>query len=251
MRIKITLDTKGGFLSLPIHYNHLLQGVIYRNIDNMLSSWLHGKGYYFGKRNFKLFTFSRVFAKEKKIEREKKLIVFKSPIQFKIGSLHNDILESLAVHLIKRGEIRINRQECRFVAIEVEMPVETDGEVLVKAISPITLYSTLKTPDGKKKTYYYNPWEKEFSKLIRENLERKAIALYGKAPDADWTGFKFEPFKVSKYNEVIANFKGIWIKGWTGIYKVQIPAPYFEIAYNAGVGSKNPQGFGMLDMWRK
>lgn len=198
-----------------------------------------------------MFTFSRLFGGKMKKLSEGKLF-FQNPIYFKIGSMRSDILESLAVHLIRKETLKINNQNCRFSSIEVEMPVEIDEEILVKAISPITVYSTLFKGSGKKKTYYYKPWEEDFARLIKENLIRKAIALNGEAPEADWSGFKIEPFKVTtKKNYVMANFKGIWIEGWTGIYKVQIPAPYFEIAYNAGIGSKNSQGFGMLDLWKK
>lgn len=36
------------------------------------------------------------------------------------------------------------------------------------------------------------------------------------------------------------------IKGWTGIYELDLPEPFFYLAYDAGLGSKNSQGFGML-----
>ena len=36
------------------------------------------------------------------------------------------------------------------------------------------------------------------------------------------------------------------IKGWTGLYEVNLPEPYFRLAYDARLGSKNAQGFGMV-----
>jgi len=129
------------------------------------------------------------------------------------------------------------------------MPVEASGPVLVRALSPITTYSTLFDAAGKKKTYYYNPWEREFSQKILENLQRKARAYYGEGkelPSLD--GAYIRPVKVSKKNEAIINFKGLWIKGWTGLYELNLPEPYFTLAYNAGLGSKNSQGFGMVEV---
>jgi CRISPR/Cas system endoribonuclease Cas6 (RAMP superfamily) len=40
--------------------------------------------------------------------------------------------------------------------------------------SPITAYSTLLTPDDKKKTYYYHPREHEFTDMVQNNLKKKA-----------------------------------------------------------------------------
>jgi CRISPR-associated endoribonuclease Cas6 len=57
-----------------------------------------------------------------------------------------------------------------------------------------------------------------------------------------------KPLRVNKRNEVIAIFKGTVIKGWTGIYELQLPEPYFSLAYDAGLGSKNSQGFGMVEV---
>ncbi|RLI91606.1 MAG: hypothetical protein DRO89_03615 [Candidatus Altiarchaeales archaeon] len=37
-------------------------------------------------------------------------------------------------------------------------------------LSPLTVYSTLTTGDGKKKTYYYSHYEPDFEELIDRNL---------------------------------------------------------------------------------
>ena len=55
---------------------------------------------------------------------------------------------------------------------------------------------------------------------------------------------------VSKRNEAIVNFKGTWVKGWMGLYELSLPEPFFTLAYNAGLGSKNSQGFGMVEVVR-
>ena len=58
MRLEIELgfDDK---LVLPIHYNNIVQGFIYNNIeDEIFKTFLHEEGFQYGKRSFKLFTFS-------------------------------------------------------------------------------------------------------------------------------------------------------------------------------------------------
>ena len=249
MRISLTLEPLNGRLVLPIHYNHLIQGMIYSCLDSALSKWLHESGFLFGKRKFKLFVFSRLLASERQVDTASRVISFSSKVCLKVGAMETEILESLAVHLVRFGEIQLNGQACRFTSVEVEMPVEANGAVLVRALSPITTYSTLFDAAGKKKTYYYNPWEQEFSQKILENLQRKARAYYGgEAELPSLEGSYIKPVRVSKRNEAIINFKGLWIKGWTGLYELNLPEPYFTLAYNAGLGSKNSQGFGMVEV---
>ncbi|HEX30478.1 TPA: CRISPR-associated endoribonuclease Cas6, partial [Candidatus Poribacteria bacterium] len=38
------------------------------------------------------------------------------------------------------------------------------------------------------------------------------------------------------------------IKGWTGVYELDLPEPFFHLAYDAGLGAKNSQGFGMVEI---
>jgi CRISPR-associated endoribonuclease Cas6 len=52
MRLRISLSAEGRLLQVPIQYNHLLQGLIYTNLDRALSEWLHEKGHTYGERRF-------------------------------------------------------------------------------------------------------------------------------------------------------------------------------------------------------
>ena len=63
VRLRVSLEAEGGLLQVPIQYNHLLQGLIYNNLDRALLSWLHEEGHAYGMRRFKLFAFSRLFGK--------------------------------------------------------------------------------------------------------------------------------------------------------------------------------------------
>jgi len=229
MRIVLELEPYGGALALPIHYNHLLQAMIYRSLDEALAEWLHNRGYCYGKRRFKLFTFSRLLSQSRRYDPKKGTITFTGPVRLKVGSVDVELLESLAVHLVRHREVKLNGTLCHFTAVEVEMPVRASGPLAVRTLSPIVVYSTLKDASGGKKTYYYNPWEREFQEKILENLGRKWAALHGSG--------KPPPME------------GAYIKGWTGIYELYLPEPYFSLAYDAGLGSKNSQGFGMVEVW--
>lgn len=68
MRISIRLESLDGELTLPVHYNHLVQGMIYQSLDQALAQWLHERGFQYGKRRFKLFTFSRLLSRHRRLD---------------------------------------------------------------------------------------------------------------------------------------------------------------------------------------
>jgi CRISPR-associated endoribonuclease Cas6 len=250
MRLRISLNSNEASLRLPLQYNNLLQGVIYNNLDGALSNWLHEKGHAYGVRRFKLFTFSRLFGKSK-VENSK--ISFSGPAHFYLSSVDAEILGSLAEHLLKKPEVRLGNVRCRVEEVSVEPAPEIDAAepVRLKTLSPITAYSTLSTPDGRKKTYYYAPQESEWSDALVANLGRKAKALgWVSDIDGELEGSWVRPHRVSNRDQKILDFKGTVIKGWTGIYKAKLPEPYLRLAYDAGLGSKNSAGFGMVGVVR-
>ncbi len=248
MRISLFFKPTCEELILPVHYNHLVQAFIYASLDEALARFYHDQGYAYGKRRYKLFTFSRLLARKRRFIPEGRKIAFSGRICLKIGAVDERLLESLATYLVRRGCFRLGNTLCELEAVEVEMPVVPEGPVTVRALSPITIYSTLETPEGRKKTYFYAPFEEEFSQKIGENLWRKAKALGEGVEPPPLNGGYIRPLKVSKKNEAIVNFKGYWIKGWTGLYELNLPRPYFELAYAAGLGAKNSQGFGMIEV---
>ncbi|MEA1913641.1 MAG: hypothetical protein U9N06_07465 [candidate division WOR-3 bacterium] len=63
MRIRIQFLPVDENVEIPVNYNYLVQSFIYHNISEKLSVFLHNKGYKYGKRLFKMFTFSRLLGK--------------------------------------------------------------------------------------------------------------------------------------------------------------------------------------------
>nr|BAL52720.1 CRISPR-associated Cas6 family protein [uncultured prokaryote] len=158
-----------------------------------------------------------------------------------------DFLGSLATHLISQRSLRLGYTELYLESLEVEPPITPKRPILVQALSPITVYSTLLTSEGKCKTYYYCPWEREFEALLLKNLQRKARVWYGSPIREEG---HIRPSKVSPRDEHIVKFKDTIIKAWTGIYELDLPTEYLEMAYYAGLGAKNSQGFGCVALWQ-
>jgi len=245
MRVSILFEHFKENISLPLHYNYLLQSFTYHHISKNMADFLHNEGYKFGKRKFKLFTFSRLMGRFR-INKEK--ITFSGPIHFHISSPIEGFIQEFAETLARVPQINLSENPLIVSSIEVHFKPNISDSVNIKMLSPLTIYSTLSLADGRKKTYYYSPFEKEFSSLTAKNIFKKYNALYKKEPFS--SNFSIEPLKINKQSEKIIKYKGTVIKAWMGTYSLKGNPELISLAYDAGLGSKNPQGFGMFEILR-
>lgn len=246
MRVALELLPTGERLLLPLQYNSEVQGLIYRNLDRALAAQIHDQGTPLGKRQFRFFTFSRLLGN---YQIDGDLIEFTGPVRLRIGSVHEELLESLALHLLREPLVQLGREECAVRTIEVEPLPKISRPTPVRALSPITVYRTLYTAEGRRKTYYFNPSEGEWEELLLANLRRKAEALgWGRERLVALEGAQIKPLRVGKQDLRIMKYRGTVIKGWTGIFQLDLPEPFFLLAYDSGLGSKNSQGFGMVEV---
>jgi CRISPR-associated endoribonuclease Cas6 len=240
-------------IHLPIHYGHSVQGLIYSQLEPNLAKWLHGEAYTFAERTYKMFTFSRLEGAYT-LDKPNKRITFTDTVSFQLASHNSEMLASFAEHLLKAQDLRLGQNHCQVRGVEILKQPEVDFSkpIKVRTLSPITIYSTLTKPDGKKLTHYYNPFEKDWSEMIRENLVRKVKSLEWEDDAAKvLADLQFKPLRVSAKDEKIIHYKGSFVKAWTGVYEVSnMLESYFYLAYDVGLGAKNSQGMGMVEVMK-
>jgi CRISPR-associated endoribonuclease Cas6 len=246
VRVKLTftsVDHKQT-IEIPIHYNYLLQSFIYKSLSASVATKLHNKGYKYEKRKFKLFTFSKIFCDS--LCKKKEYFSVTCPFYFYFSSADENITKNLALNLLKNDIGYLQSNKIKVVSVEFCSSPQFTKAVTIKLISPITIYSTFKKEDGTKKTYFYNPMEKEFVKLLKSNSLKKYELVNG----SKYTGnFNIEPLKFSiKRNFHILKYKGTVIHGYSGIYKLEAEEDMIKTLYLCGLGSKNSQGFGMFEL---
>jgi CRISPR-associated endoribonuclease Cas6 len=241
----------------PLYYNHDLQSFIYHHISPELANFLHKEGYLLGKRKFKFFCFSRLLGKFHINSREEK-IIFSGSISFYLSSPQDEFIQQFTETLLKSPEVTLSRNSFMISNIEVWSQPHIQGDVTIRMLSPVTIYSTLFSASGKKKTYYYSPFEKEFSQLIRANVLKKYQALYGTPYDekSNPPHFQISPQRVSQNSEKKIKYTPssnsyTLIKAWLGTYRIQGDQKLIALAYDTGLGSKNSQGFGMFEILKK
>ena len=248
MRIIVTLEGEGR-LSLPVHYNHIVQGFIYAQLEPNLARWLHGDAYTHAKRTYKMMTFSRLTGPYT-LDKKTKRITFTDTVSFQLASLNHDVLASFAEHLLKSQHLRLGQSDVEVVSVEILKRPEVDFSqpARVRALSPITVHSTFEKPGGGKLTYYYAPHERAWSDMLVQNLMRKAGALGWDDPAEALRCASIRPLKANSKDKKVVKYKNFVIEGWLGLYEVRVPEAYFWLLYNVGVGGRNAQGMGMVEV---
>lgn len=242
MQLTITL-TAPEPVELPVHYGHLIQGMIYRGMENpLLSRYLHEQGFQLEKRRFKLFTFSRLMGQKSHLDRANKKITLIPPLQLVICSPIPFILQELGTGLLRQGQVRIGPARLTVKEISTAQPHVEMDRIQVRMLSPITVYSTMPYADGRKYTYFYSPFEPKFSELVGANLVKKHYLIHGVPPLSEF--FSIKPVRVTDADYKITTYKGFTIKGWMGTYELQGDPALLQIALSAGLGAKNSQGYG-------
>lgn len=227
---------------LPIQYNHIMQAAILNWIgDQDHSTFLHDIGYEYEKRNFKLYTFSNLYGNYQYYSNDKK-IGFQGEISFWC-SFYDEYVDDLIRRADKKQKpLNILNRKLAFIACE--LVEEEYKDCLVETVSPITIHSTVELPDGRKRTYYYEPNEREFSEMIRQNLIRKYKAVYGNLPSD--TSFQIISLQNQNYKQVSIYYKNFLIKGWRGRFLLKGSKELMKIALLTGIGARNGIGCGCV-----
>jgi len=247
MRLRIKFASEEKELRLPIHYNEIIQGFIYKHLSPSLAEKLHNQGFVDPEtgKNFKFFTFSRLIPETKPIV-QKNFIIFKSPVNFIVASIDKNFIQSFVENLLTHPHLYIQNQKIVLISAEI-LPLPLYKKTIrVRTLSPITVYTTFNTQDGKKKTYYYHPKEEEFSKKLLSNLKNKVKVWFGK----EINGGEIKLIKLTPPRERVVIYKDTIIKGWDGVFELSLPEEMFKMALLTGLGAKNSAGFGCVEFIR-
>ncbi len=245
MHLIIQFKARDNFV-LPINYNHIVQSAIYKSIDPKLADFLHNRGYKCKKRTFKMFSFSRLQGRFI-LDKDKKKICFSNSVKLIISSPMSEFCQSLANTLLCNGYMNFGNLRAEVNKIQTEKNlVETDS-IKIETLSPIVIYSTLFRQDGSKYTCYYQANEPEYNELLNRNIQNKYKAFYGNS----CSNWNIKVKTLSKQNLHIVHYKKTVIKGYSGLLLLEGEKQLLQLAVDAGLGSKNSQGFGCIRIYKR
>ena len=244
MRLKVILSSRESPLTLPINYQHLLQGVIYQHIgDPDFATFLHEKGFQEGPQSFKLFTFSRLYGRHQ-LNREKGTIQFNGPVEWQISSVVPQFIQGVGQSLLMASSIRIGEQEVAIEELHYFTPTVSGPVCRIVMRSPLTVHHTVQL-GGKRKTHFFHPQDEVFPLLIEQNLKKKYRAYHGKEAEGE---LSIRPLRVTERDKVVTRFKQIYITAYMGEYELAGSPELINFALGAGIGARNSAGFGLFDL---
>ena len=240
MQLHLVFSPDTNEIELPLHYNRLVQALVYKLMGPHLASFVHSTGFKSGDRSLRLFAFSRLLGNYQ-INRQDLTIRFNGEVRLIVASPIGAVLQEWATSLVETDFVMLGKNKLRLAEVRVEDPIVKTSEIKIQTASPISVYSTLYRKDGAPFTCFFEPGQPEFNQLISRNLQNKAEAL-GLDADVD-NGVNLVP--LGRLKPSLVKYKGGVIKGVSGTFEALGDPKLLQVGLNAGFGAKNSQGFGL------
>ncbi|MGD9991954.1 MAG: CRISPR-associated endoribonuclease Cas6 [Salinivirgaceae bacterium] len=262
MRIRLTIELNNTPQLLPLNYKYPVSSWIYKVLgtaDTDFAHMLHENGYRTseGKR-FKLFTFSDLVVPKGQWIIQGDRMEIRSPninltLSFQLPIQTEKFISGLFLNQkFIAGDAR-SKVQGKVSRVELEEPPEWhDGWNRFTTLSPIII---AKTSSDRPHPQYLEPVHEDYSHLLARNLIEKYKALClqtnqqahlinESAIDFKLMSPKFksslQTIKANRENETK-------IKAYRYQFALKAPKEILSLAYYAGFGAENAQGFGCCE----
>ncbi|PJI06537.1 MULTISPECIES: CRISPR-associated endoribonuclease Cas6 [Clostridium] len=240
MRIKVRMTVDKDII-FPIAYSHLIQKLIYNILEDNYSSRLHDGGYKYKNKKFKLFNYSKMMIENKTIEKGK-IIIHKGRVELTISSIDEIFIMKIIDALLSIKRLEFNEGTFNIDSIYSKKQLNS-GKIKVLTISPVVVTK----PGNFEKTEFYTPDDREFIESLKNNIISKYNAFYKKA----YSGrFNISISDRSKVRKKIDKYKNWIYEGYLSGFVIEGENDIVNLAYSTGLGSKNSQGFGCVELFR-
>jgi len=256
MRLKLLLHFEEPFL-VPYNYPHPLYSFLIHAIelrDPMIAKRIHDN-----KRDIK-FVASMLSPVGDVKKTNNGLLVKSGKVELFVGSPAWPVLEALTNGLaIGIGRLHLLRKHLIDVDVEnVEIPQRLSGRKF-KTLSPVSVYHN-NPPNGFKQWDLSpvgqpnSPFEDEpevWKKLVFENLQSKYLMVHGEPYEGEFEikvlprSARSKMFRIKRDKET-----GKWtkVRAWHFKFRMWGDEKFLRIAYDMGIGMRNPHGFGMVEV---
>lgn len=260
--MQLHLKFTGGDVTVPMAYQQLVQGMLYNALgeDPAYRAFLHETGYQAGDRAFRHFVFGRLRGRYERVsmgqgaseetagleprplrERGSAGLRFPEGFSLEVRSAQGRFIQLLMAGMLPGSVHRLGQNEVTVAEARLEDRRVTEAEIRIRMDSPVTVHST--NDDGS--TFFPDPFDQEFSRLLAGNAARKWVSLYRTDPPG---GLGFAPLDVTARDKVVTRYKGFYVTGWRGRYLLQGEPAVLDLLYQTGLGSRNAQGFGLFEL---
>lgn len=227
--------------TMPLSYHYQVQSGIYRLLwqNPAYADFLHNTGYGKHEKPFRLFTFGSL---QGDYRIAKKQMLVQGKISLEIRSIQPDFILILKESLVEVGVFQLFDQCLPIRMVEASDKRITDTQIFVQTASPVVAKQTLDSG----KTIYFAPTDAEFLPIVQKNLCSRYEAFSGKRLENPP-----EIIPHGRYKKIVTQYKNFWITAYHGQFVLEGDADVLDFLYQTGLGQKNAQGFGMLDVTEK
>lgn len=241
-RLKILFQLPTPVL-VPWDYQTDLTRLIYKTLalsDSKYAKWLHDEGFRRGPKVYRLFVHSNL--QPSRCQPSKDGLWMSGNVVWQIASPDFRFIENFMKGLKKRGKrIKLFQKPFNVVdMVRLELDSFVQGTVF-RTLSPIV--SSVHPKIKGKPATYLSPDRVEFVQTLEKNLIAKWEAFYQR----DWKGGEIKLRVWNPRSKLIKIF-GINVRGWHLMVQMWGSEELIRFAYYAGLGERNSQGFGMLEV---
>jgi len=240
MRLRLLIEVQEA-MTIPWDYRTALTRIVYeilRAVDPGYSTWLHEQGFRCDKRIYRLFVYSDLMPMHWNFSRDGLADV--RWMTWHIGSPDQRFIDKLVLGLERNGQqlklFGVFLQIVDMVCIEAP---DLGSGLTYQTISPVA--ASIRKPDSKHPTYL-RPDQPEFVEALQRNLITKWQSFYGR----EWSGGEFG-LRVWNPKQKLVRVFNTAVRAWYLKLQMWGEEELIRFAYDAGLGIKNSQGFGMIE----
>lgn len=223
---------------LPVYYNRAVQEFAYSILSSDSLSRPDEKGCK-SPSKFNLFACSLSSGNS---ESNRNYINFGNSVKFEFSSPFGDICTFTKG--LCRKQLFLGSNPVRITSLSIECQEVTTDNIVVKTLSPVMVYSTLRKARNQKHTYYYQPGEPDFQRICNEILRTKYTAYTStKAPNDI---VQITPLTQPELH--IYQSGGNLIKSYSSMLGLTGPRVLLQTAVDCGLGRDNTHAFGLIRM---
>lgn len=238
--MQIQIQLSADELRLPIACQYMVQGMIYHALASSphYQRFLHDRGYTADGKQFKCFTFGRLGGQYQIADGR---ILFFNGCTLEIRSCDPYLIQLLLFGFAEGSKHRLGSNQVTASSCYLEDRHIISNSVDIFMLSPLTVYQTAESGY----TDYAAPNEPRFYEWVQNNAMQKWNSLMQYPLSG---GLSIEPLAVVLRDKVVTTYKGTYIIGWMGTYRLSGPQQMLDLLYQIGLGAKNSQGFGMFEV---
>lgn len=278
MRFSVEIVLNGDKPVIPSDYRRNILSLIKEAINpNQSGTEIYEKYYITEARKIKPFTFSVSFRADE-TQKEKRFIHLTEPLM----RLHFSASDPVFLIHVYNGLVQLQKDyplllglkskigpfycgectllRCTSCKLKVSIgrfhlePAKTfnNDEILFKTCSPIIVRDT---NESGRSSRYITPDSTVFGEKLYHSVKSMCKVLLDGAPELRRDDFsaKFTNFKtvhIGHYTKKGAPRDGNreLIEATAGTIRIKAPAPVLQLIYDAGIGAKRSQGFGMVEV---